>query len=71
MKTLFDVGTNVKLVREEWSDNKALCAYCQTASLLSIASAMLALPEAARAWRIAGPEVVPGPVTPSASANQH
>lgn len=49
VKTLFDVGTNVKLAREEWSDNKALCAYCQTASLLSIASTMLALPEAARA----------------------
>jgi uncharacterized membrane protein len=50
-KTLFDVGTNLKLAREEWEDNQALCAYCQTASLVSIASAVLALPEAARGLR--------------------
>lgn len=50
-KTLFDVGTNLKLAREEWADNRALCAYCQTASLISIASLVLALPEAARGLR--------------------
>ncbi|MFC7736448.1 vitamin K epoxide reductase family protein [Roseomonas sp. GCM10028921] len=50
-KTFFDVGTNLKLAQEEWADNKALCAYCQTASLVSIASLALALPEAARALR--------------------
>ena len=47
-KTLFDVGTNLKLAREEWADNRALCVYCQTASLVSVVSAALALPEAAR-----------------------
>lgn len=47
-KTLFDVGTNLKLAQEEWADNRALCAYCQTASLVSVVSAVLALPEAAR-----------------------
>ncbi|WP_458095148.1 vitamin K epoxide reductase family protein [Roseomonas sp. WA12] len=50
-KTLFDVGTNLKLAQEEWADNKALCAYCQTASLVSIASLALALPEATRGLR--------------------
>lgn len=50
-KTLFDVGTNLKLAQEEWADNGALCAYCQTASLVSIASLALALPEAARGLR--------------------
>ena len=50
-KTLFDVGTNLKLAQEEWTDNKALCAYCQTASLVSMASLALALPEALRGLR--------------------
>ena len=50
-KTLFDVATNLTLAREEWQENRALCAYCQTASLLSLASAMLAMPEAARGLR--------------------
>lgn len=50
-KTLFDVATNLTLAREEWQENKALCAYCQTASVLSLASAVLAMPEAARALR--------------------
>jgi uncharacterized membrane protein len=50
-KTLFDVGTNLKLAQEEWADNKAFCAYCQTASLVSIASLALALPEASRGLR--------------------
>ncbi len=47
-KTLFDVGTNLKLAREEWQVNGALCAYCQTASALSLASAALAVPEGVR-----------------------
>ena len=50
-KTAFDVATNLKLASEEWADNRALCAYCQTASLLSVASLLLALPEASRALR--------------------
>ena len=50
-KTLFDVATNLKLAREEWQENGALCAYCQTASALSLASAALAVPEGARGLR--------------------
>ena len=50
-KTLFDVATNLTLAREEWQENQALCAYCQTASVLSLASAALAMPEAARGLR--------------------
>ena len=50
-KTLFDVATNLTLAREKWQENKALCAYCQTASALSLASAVLAMPEAARGLR--------------------
>ncbi|MFI7575749.1 hypothetical protein [Micromonospora sp. NPDC049497] len=41
----------VELGREEWRDNRALCAYCQVATLASAASAVLALPEARRALR--------------------
>lgn len=50
-KMAMDVGTNLKLAQEEWAENKALCAYCQTATLLSLASLVLALPEATRALR--------------------
>ena len=48
-KAAWDVVTNLRLAREEWADNKALCAYCQTASLLSMATLALTLPEAAKA----------------------
>ncbi len=41
----------IKLAREEWADNRALCAYCQTATLASLATAVPALPEAAPAMR--------------------
>jgi uncharacterized membrane protein len=51
VKTLSDVATAVKLGQEEWSENKAFCAYCQTATVCSIASAALALPEAITAVR--------------------
>lgn len=50
-KAAYDVAANLKLAREEWDDNKALCAYCQTASLISMASLLIALPEAGRAAR--------------------
>lgn len=50
-KVATDVVTNLSLVREEWGDNKALCAWCQTATLASVASLALAVPEAGRAWR--------------------
>jgi uncharacterized membrane protein len=51
-KTLYDAGVTVKLAKEEWEDNRALCAYCQTATIASFASAMLSLPEAAEALGI-------------------
>lgn len=41
----------LKLGREEWGENRALCAYCQVATACSLASAALALPEAADAAR--------------------
>ncbi len=46
-----DVVTDVALAREEWRDNRALCAWCQGATGLSVASLALALPGARRAWR--------------------
>jgi uncharacterized membrane protein len=50
-KTAYDAATTVKLGREEWAENKALCFYCQVATLASFASLALALPEAVRAAR--------------------
>ena len=50
-KAAYDVATAAKLAREEWGDNRALCAYCQAATAASLAAAALALPEAARAAR--------------------
>ena len=51
VKTLADVATNLTLAQEEWQENKAFCAYCQTASVLSIASTALAVPEMTKALR--------------------
>ncbi|MCC3160269.1 vitamin K epoxide reductase family protein [Hymenobacter sp. 15J16-1T3B] len=48
-KLLGDVLTNLTLAREEWQENKALCFYCQTANVLSVASLALAVPEVVRA----------------------
>jgi hypothetical protein len=50
-KTLYDSYVAIKLGREEWQENEALCDYCQTATLASLASAGLALPEAVEATR--------------------
>ncbi|CCG05585.1 vitamin K epoxide reductase family protein [Blastococcus saxobsidens] len=50
-KVASDVAIDVKLAREEWQENKAFCAWCQTATALSGVSLALALPEARRAWR--------------------
>lgn len=44
-----DVVTAVQLGREEWAENKALCFYCQVATVCSIASLALAAPEMSRA----------------------
>jgi len=45
LKILTDIGTAGKLAQEEWAENKALCAYCQAATVASVVSAALALPE--------------------------
>ena len=45
-KVLTDAAFAVKLGREEWAENKALCWYCQSATLASLASVPLVLPEA-------------------------
>lgn len=45
-KVAVDVATNLTLAREEWADNKKLCWYCQSASVASLLSLPLVLPEA-------------------------
>lgn len=50
-KALTDVATNLTLAREERQENKALCAYCQSATLISMATAALAVPETLNALR--------------------
>ncbi len=45
LKTVIDSLTALELAREEWNENKALCAYCQIATLCSIVSVALAVPE--------------------------
>lgn len=51
VKILLDAGLNFQLASEEWAENKALCAYCQTATLASLVSLALAAPEVASAVR--------------------
>jgi uncharacterized membrane protein len=51
LKALADSAVALKLAREEWAENRALCAYCQVATACSLASAALALPEATNAAR--------------------
>lgn len=50
-KVASDVATNMTLAREEWAENKALCAYCQAANLASLATVPLVVPEARKALR--------------------
>lgn len=50
-KTGWDTVSALRLGVEEWRENRALCAYCQAATLASLASFVLALPEAGRALR--------------------
>jgi uncharacterized membrane protein len=50
-KTGWDSITALRLAREEWGENRALCAYCQVATLASLASFALSLPEALEALR--------------------
>ena len=35
----------LELAREEWNENKAFCAYCQVATLCSLLSVALSMPE--------------------------
>ncbi|MEW6492338.1 MAG: vitamin K epoxide reductase family protein [Cyanobacteriota bacterium] len=51
IKLVLDGVTNVELAREEWSENKAFCEYCQVATVCSIASIVLAVPEVMTAVR--------------------
>ncbi len=51
IKILVDCVTNVELAREEWSENKAFCEYCQVATVSSFASLILAAPEIMTAVR--------------------
>ena len=51
----------MKLAREDWKENRAFRAYCQTATLASFAWVAFALPEALGAAR-------PGPGSPARSA---
>lgn len=46
VKTLLDSVLALGLAGEEWKENKAFCAYCQVATLCSIASFALSIPEA-------------------------
>lgn len=50
-KAWYDLVTCVSLAWEEWAENKALCSWCQVATLISAATAALSLPEAIRAGR--------------------
>jgi len=45
VKILIDGIVSAELAREEWSENKAFCEYCQVATVCSIASIVLAVPE--------------------------
>jgi hypothetical protein len=45
------VKTLYELAREEWKENRAFCAHCQTATLASLASVGFALPEAIRSGK--------------------
>jgi uncharacterized membrane protein len=50
-KTLFDSILALRLARVEWKENEALCAYCQVATVCSLVSFALAIPEATFAFQ--------------------
>ncbi|MBW4618372.1 MAG: vitamin K epoxide reductase family protein [Cyanosarcina radialis HA8281-LM2] len=52
VKVAIDSFISLKLAREEWNDNKALCEYCQVATVCSLASLVLAAPEIVLASRV-------------------
>lgn len=45
-KILADLAVTIELSREEWKEQRAFCSYCQAATLFSLASAVIAAPEA-------------------------
>jgi uncharacterized membrane protein len=53
-KSIYDFLLAVKLGREEWQETRALCGYCQAATVASAASVALTLPEALAALRRLG-----------------
>jgi uncharacterized membrane protein len=50
-KAANDFATTLRLTREEWAENEALCSWCQVATLISAATFALSLPEAGKAAR--------------------
>ncbi len=50
-KVLYDLIVALKLGQEEWRENRALCGYCQAATVASLVSVGIAMPEAAKAVR--------------------
>lgn len=50
-KLVLDSVVSAELAREEWSEQKAFCEYCQVATVCSVASLVLALPEVTTAIR--------------------
>jgi hypothetical protein len=48
-KSAYDSATALQLAREEWDENSALCAYCQAATVTTLLTTALTLPEAGRA----------------------
>jgi hypothetical protein len=50
-KAIYDLGTALKLGQEEWAENRALCSWCQVATLASAATVAATLPEAMKAGR--------------------
>ena len=51
LKTITDSAVALWLAKEEWQENEAFCAYCQVATVCSIVSVVLAVPEAMAATR--------------------
>jgi uncharacterized membrane protein len=51
IKLVIDSAVAAELAREEWAENKAFCEYCQVATVCSLASLVLALPEVTSAIR--------------------
>jgi len=51
IKLVLDSVVAAELAREEWSENKAFCEYCQVATVCSVASLALAVPEVLTAVR--------------------